>query len=289
MKLFKRIAMIAVVVIIVLSIGVYFAIDLIARNLVDTQGTAVLGVQTSVSSVGLGVFSSETSFSELTIANPEGFEKPNFIEIREASLGAGLGTLVSSDIEIPLVTITGLTVDLEQIDGRMNASIIVKNVDTNTATPDDKDDPMSFNIKKLVITDIHLTASGSIVNIAGGKLDTKIPRLELTNLGTKTDGDQLSHQLISMMLGVLMKHIAENPIQGLSGVAVGTVLTAIENIPVLGSSGPAGKISDVLKGAGSGLTEGVKDLGKGLNGVGERLGDLLGEGDKKHDGSSDGG
>ena len=293
MKLFRRIAVIVGLVIVVVLIGIYVSIDMIARNIVDSQGTAVLGVQTSVSSIRLGVFRSESSISNLTIANPEGFQKPDFIKIDEARLQVSIGTLLSSDIEIPLVTITGLTVDLEQIDDRMNASIIVKNVDANTATPDDTDDPMKFNIKKLVIEDITLTASGSIVNIAGGKLDTKIPRLELNNLGTETDGDQLSHQLVSMMLGVLMKHIAANPVEGLSSVAVGTLLTAVENIPLIGSSGVSKKLGDVLKGAGADLGEGVKGLEKGLEkglkGVGQGIGDLIGGSGKKEEDSGAGG
>ncbi len=281
MKRFKRIALIVVLVVIVAVIGVYVGIDMIARNVVDSQGTAILGVPTNVSSVRLAVFSDGSEIQDLTIANPSGFKEPNFIKIDDARIEANLGTLLSSDIQIPLVHVTGLTVDLEQINDRMNASIIVKNVGDNTSTPDDTDDPMKFNIKKLVIENIHLTASGSIVNLAGGHLDTKIPRLELSNLGTETDGDQLSHQLISMMLGVVMKHIAENPIQGLSGVAVGSLVTALENIPIIGQTGAAQSIGGLLKGVGGGLNKGVEGVGKGLEGVGKGLGDLLGGGTPK--------
>ena len=276
MKLFKRIALNVVLVVIVAVIGVYIGIDMIARNVVDSQGTAIFGVPTNVSSVRLAVFSNGSKIQDLTIANPSGFKEPNFIKVDDARIEANLGTLLSSDIQIPLVHVTGLTVDLEQIDDRMNASIIVKNVSDNTSTPDDTDDPMKVNVQRLVIENIHLTASGSIVNIAGGHLDTKIPRLELNNLGTETDGDQLSHHLVSILLGVLMKHIAENPIQGLSGVAVGSVVTAIENIPLVGQTGAAKSVGGLLKGVSGGLSEGVGDIGKGIE-------DLLG-GDKKKEG-----
>ena len=285
MKLFKRIAVIAVLVVVVSVIGAYVAIDLIARNVVDSQGTAVLGVPTNVSSVRLAVFGSQSGFHNLTIANPAGYQKPNFVEIKEAEFSAGLGTLLSSSIEIPLVHIKGLTLDLEQINDKTNANEIIKNIDANTATPDDTDDPMQFNITKLVIEDIRLTASGSIVNIAGGKLDTTIPRLELNNLGTNTDGDQLSHQLISMMLGVLMKHIADNPIQGLSGAAVGSMVTAIESIPVIGSSGAGRSIGHLLKGVNNGLNSGVQGIGEKINGLGKGISDLFGDDEKADDNS----
>ncbi|MDP7070146.1 MAG: hypothetical protein QF561_02225 [Phycisphaerales bacterium] len=279
MKLVWRILIGAVLVVILLVVIAYVAIDAIARTVVDREGTAVLGVPTSVSSVHMAVFTPGSGLKNLTIANPSGFKKPNFIEVSEARIEANLGTLLSSDIEIPLVHITGLTIDLEQIDDRMNASVIVKNVDQNTATPDDKSDPVDFNIQTLIIEDIHLTASGSIVNLAGGHLDTKIPRLELHKLGTKTDGDQLAHQLVSMMLGVLMQHIAENPIQGLSGAAVGSVAAALENIPILDQTGVGRKLGSVLTGANREINEGLKGIGGGLE-------QLLGGG--KHEDDSDG-
>lgn len=283
MKLFKRIAIIGILVVLVVVIGAYFAIDQIARSIVGSQGTSVLGVPTSVSSVRLAVFSAESGFSDLTIANPEGFQKPNFIEIEKAEFSASIGTLLSSNIDIPLVHIKGLTVDLEQIAGKpTNVSEIIKNINANTKKPDDVDDPMKFNIKKLIIEDIRLTASGSIVNIAGGKVDTKIPRIELNNLGTETDGDQLSQQLISMMLGVLMKHIAENPIQGLSGAAVGSMVTAIESIPILGSSQAGRTLGQLLMGANHEINSGVQGIGAKLDGIGNGIKDLF-SGDPKSD------
>ncbi len=285
MKVLKWVVIVLVLLVIVAAAGTYIAIDAIARSVIDSQGSAVLGVSTKVDAVRLAVFSDGTSMSGLTIANPEGFKRPNFIEVGDASIEANVGTLLSSDIEIPSVHISGLTVDLEQINDRMNASEIVSNVRKNTASPDDTDDPVSFNVKTLVIEDIRLTASGSIVNIAGGHLDTKIPRLELHNLGTRTDGDQLSHQLISMMLGVLMKHIAENPIQGLSGAAVGSVASALESIPILDQTGVGRKVGDVLKGANKAVGEGLGDVGKGLKGIGKGIGGLLGGDPEPADGA----
>ncbi len=284
MKLVWRILIGIVLVLILLVVIAYIAIDVIARTVVDREGTAVLGVPTSVSSVHMAVFTAGSRLKDLTIANPPGFKMPNFIEVKEARIETNLGTLLSSNIEIPMVHITGLTIDLEQIDDRMNASMIVKNVDQNTATPDDKSDPVDFNIQTLVMEDIHLTASGSIVNIAGGHLDTKIPRLEFHKLGTKTDGDQLAHQLISMMLSILIQHIAENPIQGLSGAAVGSVATALENIPILDQTGVGRKLGSVLTGANRDLGKGLKGVGDGLKGIGGSLEKLIGGGEH-HEGS----
>ncbi|MDG2477238.1 MAG: hypothetical protein P8M32_04990 [Phycisphaerales bacterium] len=280
MKLVRRISLIAVVVVVVLVVGIYLAIDVIARNIIDSEGTSVLGVSTTIESVHLGVFTQDTTLGGLTIANPKGYARPNFIEVKSAEVKASVGVMLSSDIDIPLVHITGLVVDLEQVNQKLNASEIVDNVAANTASSDDTAKPISFNVKTLIIEDIQLTASGSIVNLAGGHLDTKIPRLELHNLGTKTDGDQLSEQLISLMLGVLMKHIAENPIHGLSGIATGAISTALERIQILKQTGAGQKVGEALNQVGRGLTGGLNEVGKGFQGIGAGLGGLIGEGEQ---------
>jgi hypothetical protein len=277
MKLVRRISLIAGVVVVVLIIGMYLAIDLIARNVIDSQGTDVLGVTTTVESVHLGVFTQNTTLGGLTIANPKGYARPNFIEVKSAEIEASVGVMLSSDIDIPLVHVTGLSVDLEQVNQKLNASEIVENVAANTASPDDTAKPITFNVQKLIVEDIQLTASGSIVNLAGGNLDTKIPRLELHNLGTKSDGDQLSEQLVSLLLGVLMKHIAENPIHGLSGIATGAISTALEKIPILKQTGAGQKMGAALNRVGRGLSGGLSEVGEGFKGIGSGFGGLIGE------------
>lgn len=288
MKALKIILISLAALAVVVVVGAYLAIDVIARGVIDSEGTAILGVETSVDRVDLAVFSSGSSLSGLTVANPKGFSRPDFVKVDQASIQASVSTLLSGDIRIPSVHITGLTLDLEQINDRMNASEIVSNVTANSATPDGHDDPVKLNIGTLLIEDIHLTASGSIVNIAGGHLDTRIPKLELHNLGTDTDGDQLAHQLVSMMLGVVMKHIAENPIKGLSGAAIGSVASAIENIPMIGHTGAGRTIGEALRGASKGINTQVESLGKGIKNIGDGVSKLLGQDGSKGDKASDG-
>jgi hypothetical protein len=86
------------------------------------------------------------------------------------------------------------------------------------------------------------------------------------------------------MLAVLMRHIAENPIQGLSGAAVGTIATTLENIPLLDQTGVGRKLGSVLTGANRTLTEGLQGVGDGLKGIGGGLEELIGGGEH-HEGS----
>jgi hypothetical protein len=82
------------------------------------------------------------------------------------------------------------------------------------------------------------------------------------------------------MLGVLMKHIAENPIHGLSGIATGAISTALEKIPILKQTGAGQKVGEALNQVGRGLTGGLNEVGKGFQGIGAGLGGLIGEGEQ---------
>lgn len=289
---------VAGLIVVALIVG-YIAIDMIARTAIDSVGSSIFGVPVHVNSVHMAVFRSDSSMQGLTIANPKGFQAPYFLQVGDATIQANVPSLLSSDINIPLVHINGLKVDLEQINERLNAKELVANIEKATASTsaeasaDDKssdDSAVSFNIQKLVIDDIELHASGSIVNIAGGHLDAKIPKLELKNLGTKTNGDELADHLVSMMVTVLIRHIADHPIQGLSGAAVGSVATALEKIPLLDHTGVGRQVGDVLKGANKSIGQGIQGIGDGLNNLGNGLGGLLKGGQQGKDGAKkDGG
>jgi hypothetical protein len=199
--------------------------------------------------------------------------------------------MLSSSITIPTVKLDGLTLDLEQIDGQLNATVIIDHVTKATAgdagDAGDAGEPVHLTIGELEITNIKLTARGSIVNLAGGKLDATIPSFVMKDVGTKTEGGDIAGQLISLTLSILMQHIMDNPVEGLSGAAVGSVAMAIESVPGLRRLGMGKALVNVNQTLNKGLgkaTQGVKDLGEGIGGkISDELTGLIGGGPKKKD------
>ena len=63
----KKIIAGIIVGIVVLLLGAYMAVDAIAASLLRSEGTAILGVKTDVSSIRLGLFSSKTSVEVISI------------------------------------------------------------------------------------------------------------------------------------------------------------------------------------------------------------------------------
>ena len=288
----KKIIAGIIVTIVVLLLAAYMSVDAIAASVLRSEGTTILGVKTDVASIRLGLFGAQTSVKGLSIANPEGFDKPEFVHLDRVDIAASVFTLLSSTIDIPTVKLDGLTLDLEQVGDRLNATVIVDHVAKAIDVDDDDDDegdPVKLNIGVLEITNIKLTASGSIVNLAGGRLDATIGSFSLKDVGTNTNGDDVTEQVVSLALEIVLKHIKDNPVRGLSGAAVGSLATALGKVPGFRELGAGKVLLDVNRKLNEGLgraTQGVKDLGGGilddvsdLIGGGSKAGDATGTGD----------
>ena len=289
MKRWKRVVAGFIVGLVVLVAGAFMSVDAIAKSLVQSQGTQLLGVTTTVDSVSVGVLKTPTVVRGLTVANPEGFARPTFAAIGSATIDASLTTLTSRDIEIPSVIVDGLTLDLEQVNDRLNADVIVAHIGAAGKPNGEGDAPAgdttadsagsSLNIKRLEIRNIHLHAEGSIVNIAGGILNAEVPSFVLENVGTSSDDSEIAEELVSLTVGIVLQHIAENPVKGLSNATVGSIASAIEVIPGLKQVGVSKVLLDVHRGVHEGLEQAT-------HGIGEAVGNLLGGGKKKDDGPS---
>jgi len=279
MSKWKKIVGAVIIAVVVLALVAYMAVDTIAASLIRTEGSALLGVSTQVDTVRLGLLEERTSIRGLTVANPTGFERANFVQIAEATIEASLSTMLGDDINIPTVRVDGLVLDLEQINDSLNADVIVNHINASTASEFKQTrDPVQLNIASLEITNITLHARGSIVNIAGGKIDAEIPSFTMANVGTKTDDGEVSAQIVSLALSIVLQHIAENPVKGLSSAAVGSIASTLDKIPGLRQIG----VSKVLLDVNRGLNDTLEKAGEGVKGIGDAIGGLLGGNTEKN-------
>ena len=108
-------------------------VDVVAKSTIDSEITSILGVETKFSSVDLGVLTSKSSFTGITIANPPGYKAKYILTIDRVDIDVGIGTLMSNNIDIPEVILTGLTFDLEEVDKSINLEEVIKML--KAATP----------------------------------------------------------------------------------------------------------------------------------------------------------
>jgi len=236
-------------------------VDVIARSVIDSEVSEILGVEAHFGGVDLGVLTSSSTFTGITIKNPPGFKKSFLLTIDRAEIDCGLGTLMSDDIDIPRVVLDGLTFDLEEVDKKINIEDVIKNIQAYVADQPQTDTPTELEIRTLEIKNLVLTAHGDIVTIAGGSLKTKIPDFTVENIGTKSDTHRMASQFVNILTHAILSHAFKHPIAGLSGVTMTSLQKISTDLPLV----PFTKLKEGF--------ENVKDV----------LKNSLGSGSKKED------
>ena len=223
--------------IVVIALAIQFVVglrlvDVIAKSVIDGQVTDILGVESKVGGVSLGILTSRSSFTDITIKNPTGFEYDYILTVERAEIDCGIGTLMSDDIDIPHMLLEGLHFDLEQIDDRINLEILIKHIQEYMKTLPPSDSSTDLMIHELSVRDVYLTAKGQIVTAAGGSIDEQIPNFTVKSIGTTGNTGEMTSQFVSILTHVVMSRVFKHPIDGLSNVTVSSINSVLGKIPL---------------------------------------------------------
>lgn len=295
MKKILRLVLVLVILLIA-AVGVGFLyIDSIAKHGIEKGGTYALGVQTTLDSADVGIFDGTFAMSGLKVANPTGFKSDAFMSLGEGGVSVSFGSLRQEVVELPTLTLSTLTVNLENKDGKANYQTIMDNLKRFEST-EPAEEGKRFVIREVLIRDVTINVE---VLPLGGALSTvtvPIKEISMKNVGERGVGK--SGLTLGELAGLIVKTVFAAAIQngknlipgdvlnglgqglkgleGLGNVAVSVGGEAMKQVDSLfkGAAGELNKVGEGLKGVGEGL-------GEGLKGVGDGLGGLLG-GDKKN-------
>ena len=253
--------------IIILGAGVIttFVLDGVAQSIIEAKGSEGLGVPLKVDQVHIGFLTKESSVQGLTIANPKEYiqESPLLLSVREAEIEFGLLNLLEKEVEIPLVTVRGVVLHLQQMDGKSNIELLLHHINDDE-TPEAQNPSPKFNISVLTIKDITVIAHGKFTVLDSGPVTAHIDTIELHNIGTDGDVEVATEAITTAVTHAIMHHLSEHPVEGFSKIAFSKITDFINTIPVFKQLG-----------IGS-LVQGVTDtVGKGLDDILGGLGDLL--------------
>ncbi len=259
--------LIAIIIIIVVVLGfalggVVLYIDTIARHAVERGATTALGVTTTLDSADVGILSGEFSMQGLNVANPDGYQSPQFLDMNSGAVQVSLGTLREETVLLPHLTLDGLDLNLEKRGGKANYDAILDNLkkteETDEPAPDESG--KRFVIEKVTITDIMVHID--LLPEGGALTRTELPieRIELTNVGSESE----KGALLSDLSGVLIKAIL-TAVVNKAGDLPGLALDGLEQ--GLGQLSSIGEIGVQFTGESlTQITGGIGDLGENISG-----------------------
>ncbi len=268
MKLVKFLLFLVIIAVIGLVVAGFF-IDGIAVKAVEEGGTYALGVDTTLDSASIGLTSGTVGLSGLTIANPAGFETPHFFRMNSANVAVTLGSLMEDTVEVPEIALDGLSVNLEDFQGKANYERILENLGRfeSGEAPAPESAPAeggkSFVIKTIAITNVSVSAT--LLPIGGNATRTtfEIPEIRLHDVGSGGDGGMTLPEIINLVVKAVL----------------GAITNAGINLPgnlLQGLQGGLGGLADVGKFGGEIVGEITGGLGEAIGGVTGAVDDALG-------------
>ena len=257
------------VTLILMLVGVVVGVlvlDGLAQSIIQKQGSQGLGTQVLFERVHVGFFDTASSFHGLTIENPEGFgteDSPVLLSITEATAVFGFRNFLDKPIAIPNATISGVTLYLEQADGKSNIETIISHVLSEESNLEAREES-SFTIDTITITDITVIATGKFTAVGSGSVTTHIDELVLHDIDTASNGEIAVEAITSAVTHAIVQHLADHPTEGLSKIAFSHITNLIDTLPVF---------KDLE--LGSTIQEVTDELGKGVDGLLEEFSDFF--------------
>lgn len=254
---------------IVVCIGVWVLlnkVDAMARDAVAGAASDALGVETTLTNLDIGLLSGTCRIEGLNVANPPGYEAPNFLAMKSGDVALTYGSLRDQTVELPYLRLTGIELNLEQEGKGGNYQVIMDNIGKGKT---DEPAPPKEGEKGFIIRE--LTISGATANVTTnllGKKTTKVdlPQIKLTDIGSDTDNGAQLAKVTDMIVRAILLEIMRSGFDVLPREMIAQLTGGLEKL------GPIGDINiDAINKIGAEALGGAADIAKDLTGVGKKL------------------
>ena len=262
----KFLGIIFLVIILIIG-GMLFYIDSILKTAVEKGGTFALGTPTSVSSLSLGILSGELDMGGLKVSNPEGYETPHFLLMKDFNVAVNLNSLMKDQIQVPRIILNGVDINLEKSSAtkKTNVKQILDHLKTldsgKKEAPKGKGSGKKISVDLLEIKNLSATAVFAPKLGDKGKAEVQVPDITMKNVGSGGKGltlDELSVLIVSKVLDAIAKSGHGLPLDFKNQLNTG--LQSIRGMTV----GLEGKTKTMIEGTAG-------DIGKKVEGKTEKV------------------
>ena len=196
--------LVGLVLVVLVAVGaVVFYYDRIATTAIERGGREALGVDTHLGSFFVRPFLGSVRLGDLRIANPAGFESPQFLAMDSGTIQVALRTLREDPIVIERVELRRIELALERGRHGTNYGKILQNIEQMSSGSEEAAGP-GIVIRELVIRDVDAHVALSPIGGKLTELDVEIPEIRLTNVGaSESDGAEMQEVMAIVTKAVL--------------------------------------------------------------------------------------
>ena len=167
-----------VIVLIAAIITLVMSVNLIVKSGIEDMGSKLTGTVVTVDRVSISPFSGSGRITGFKVSNPDGFTRPNALEIEDFSIELDLLSLFSDEILVHEIIITNPAVYVEQKMPENNINEIMSHM---RDIPSGEASDASMVIERFVMTD----GSAELYTGIGGEQTARVEinDIELTEIG----------------------------------------------------------------------------------------------------------
>lgn len=247
-----------VVVAVVGALAVGLVANRAVRTAVESAGTKALSVPVHVKKADLSILGGSANLKDITVANPQGYERDNLLDLHRADIQVNTRSLLGDKVLIKEMKLDGMELFIEQKGTGNNLQDVIESL-----RRDRKPSGKALVIDYLEITNI--TAHAELLPVPGQD-DTLILQLapvKMTDLGRDEKMDTTI--LLSKIVLAIAAGLAEQGTDVLPKEMIGDLSSILDKAIDIGRIifGNRRTGTDSKKGAGSigeGISEGLKDL-----------------------------
>jgi len=268
----------ALAVLVVAGVGIAaFNLDRLARTGVANAATEALGAPTTLDAAHIGLFSGTFTMDGLTIANPPGYDAPNFVHLGHGEVQASLASLNKPVVELPRLELKGLRADIVRGANSGNYQIILDNLKRYEESIPPNPNAKKFIVREIVVSNININVM--LKGIPGASPDVNIPihEIRLTNVGT-AEGGMTGGQIAAAVVKAVMATAAKRGDGLIPALVLDDLkdrLSSLKDLDKLGIE-VVGKLGEPLKKLRDGIDSvAPKEVKDAADKAIKKIGDLL--------------
>jgi hypothetical protein len=270
--LWIRRGVIALLALVVVGLGLaIWHLNGIVADVLESQGTAALGVDTTIDFISIGFLPPSLRFGGFEIENPEGFKDDNFLELGKGALDVEFRSLFGPTVRARSLRLDDIEVSLERGARRGNYGVILDNVKAGSGQAQpakpaaDAGPGKTFRIDEIVLRNVR---ANLVMNLPGHAqaFAVTLPEVRMEGVGSGSSGPAVAGEVFRRITvgvlealadqGALPGDIASDLTGALGGVprvavnVTGDVLRTGGGVAEDIGRGGAGRVKDAAKGTG---------------------------------------
>lgn len=202
------------------SLVVTLAIDTIVGSNIERIGSEMTETRVTVDDVSISLISGEGTITGLQLANPDGFNTENALVVNDLYIKLDLRSLLTNEITVEQVRVTGPTLFVEQKLTENNLRTILQSIekmaDSSEKPHDPSDDPGKTTGTRLVLAHFILT-DGSVhlyTGIGGERAErVSMAPVELHDIG-REDGTPVVEQVVLQIAEKVVEQALKASLRG---------------------------------------------------------------------------